>query len=1018
VWAGERPVVLGGPRQLTLLGFLLLNANRAVAADTITERVWGSSPASANRLQMAVARLRHVLEPLAILDDQLIRTVSGGYMIAVAAGQLDADAFESSVRDAGEALEADDPERAATLATWGLALWRGPAYAELAFTDFALPEIRRLDELRLVALETRVEADLQRGRHAQIVGELTPMVARDPTRERLVGQLMLALYRSQQQTAALDVYQRTRAMLSDQLGLEPGPALASLQQRILEHDPALVSADREGPSGVARDSGGHMADVGHASPREMQRAPAPSTAILGREREIEAVCGLLRRADVRLVTLVGPGGVGKTRLALALAHEMEQTHPAAVCWVELASVGQASDVADALARGLDVVRQPGETGLEATRRFLSARRMLLVIDNFEHVLDASGAMGDLLAACPALTILVTSREALDLSGEHRVIVAPLAPPLVPQRATVAELEAAPATELFIAAARRHDAAFALDPGQAPAVAELCARLDGLPLALELAAARVGLLGVQELAAELDAAVEGAPRTARDIPDRHRTLAATIDWSHALLDEAQQGAFAAFAVFAGGGTLDAVEAVTTAPRHVLQALIAKSVIQRRSQPDGSTRLTMLETVRQYAAARLKDRPERGAVRRRHFEVYERVAAAAAGRLNTHDDAAALGALDTEIDNLTGALRWATRHAPGDALRLARYLGLYWDVRGDASGIGYLDAVLSADGDDGDPGDRGWVLFLRAHMRGARHEHKEAREDAERAVDLLNDVGDAIGLADAYSCLAYLASSLGDGPEVERNFREAAYQHAQRSGDDRTIGAALGRLALTRPRGERESDLERASELLTRVGDDRSLAAIWLTGAYVALLEDCPAESIAYSEIALAAAERSGSVPNMMLVMGNVGLAHLFLREVPTARSAFMRQLTLCLGQSFQFGADEGLAGLAAVAAAENDPETAATLLGASSALGYPLPADQAVHDRLEREFFAQVRTACGPQRWRRAERAGAALSYDAAIRAALQPQTAEAPSEPSPGDGASAEVLGATGGSRASSPSRR
>jgi predicted ATPase len=709
--------------------------------------------------------------------------------------------------------------------------------------------------------------------------------------------------------------------------------------------------------------------------------------------------------------------VGKTRLALAVAHAMERSYPGAVCWTELASVGQSADVEETLARALDIPRLPEESASDALRRFLSPRRLLLVIDNFEHLLDASGVVGDLLGACAALKVLVTSREALNLSAEHRVVIEPLALPAAPEQATLAELQATAATGLFLAAARRHDARFAPEPGQAPAVARLCVRLDGLPLALELAAARVELLGIDELAVELDAALSGSRRTARDLADRHQTLDATIEWSRALLNDIEQAAFAAFAVFAGGATLAAAEEVTAAPRDVLHALIAKSVIRRRPQPDGSTRLVMLETVRQYASARLEERPEREAIRRRHFDVYERLAASAAARLNTHDETSALSVLDAEVDNLSAALRWAIRRAPASAVRLACHLGGYWVIRADASGLGYLDAVLTA-GDGGDAADRGRVLLFRARLRGARHEHVLAREDTNDAVALLEEIGDVAGLAAAYLYLAFLAASLGDADDAVQRLGEIAIQHAERAGEDRLIAMALARLATVIPHGAREENLERARVMLARIGSDREIAQVYINAAYTSLREDHPAESMAYSEIARVAAERLGDVAQTMFVMGNIGIAHLFLGDPEAAGAAFRRQLELCLGQAFEFGADEGLIGLGAVAAAGGHPQRAATLLGASTALGYPLPLDQPVYDRLDRDYFTPARTACGAARWQPAQQAGAALSYEAAIRAALEPPAVEAPSVQHPLDGASTEILGVTDDSGASPGARR
>jgi hypothetical protein len=551
------------------------------------------------------------------------------------------------------------------------------------------------------------------------------------------------------------------------------------------------------------------------------------------------------------------------------------------------------------------------------------------------------------------------------------------------------------------------------------VARLCIRLDGLPLALEIAAARVELLGIEELASDLDLALSGARRNARDLADRHQTLDATIEWSHALLDDVQQEAFAAFSVFAGGATLDAAEGVTAAAREVLHALIAKSVIRRRRQADGSSRLVMLETVRQYAAARLEERSDREAVRRRHLGVYERLADSAAGRLNTHDEASALMVLDAEVDNLSAALRWAIRHEPASALRLTAHLGSYWAIRPDAASLGYADAALAAAGTGADAADRGRVLLFRTNLHAARHDFATAREDTRSAAALFEAVGDDAGLSRAYWNLAFLAGSLGEGADVERGLGEIALQHAERAGDDHLIAMALSKLAHVTPRGERERLLDRAHVLLTRIGNDRELARVYTNAAYSSLLDDRPAESMAYSEIARTAVERVGDGAQTMFVMGNIGVAHLFRGEVGPAGAAFRRQLELCLGHAFAFGADEGLAGLAAVAAAEGQPERAAMLLGASASLGFPLPIDQPVYDRLDRDYLARARTAYGPARWHLAHQAGAALSSDAAIRAALGPPAAEAsPAADDRSYAASVIPLGVRSGSGASSAARR
>ena len=506
-------------------------------------------------------------------------------------GELDAEVFAARVREGRRALDAGEPARAAELLRKALALWRGPALAEVCFEDFAQAEIRRLEELRLVALEARVDCDLELGRHVQLIGELEGLLAVQPTRERVASQLMLALYRSARQGDALEVYQRTRVQLAEQLGLEPGPALKALQAQILEQAPSLDARDEAHQPPMADAQAG--ASALDPPPPPVAVLSLPPTATIGREQELEVVAGLLGSPDSRLVTLTGPGGVGKTRLALAVAHAIQSSFADGVCWVELAGLTRPDDVGSTVSRALALTPLQGESTRDALHRYLATKRLFLVIDNFEHVLDAAGLIGELHGACPGVTVLVTSREGLDLASEHRVVLSPLALPPVAEQTTMAEIESTAASQLFLAAARRRDSRFALTATDALVIAQICVRLDGLPLALELAAGRTGLLGVTELAAGLDAALNSPSAGSRDAPARQQTLQATIEWSYQLLDEDLQTAFVHFAVFAGGATLDAAQMVTGASLEMLQALIAKSLLDRRRQPDGTTRLVMLK-----------------------------------------------------------------------------------------------------------------------------------------------------------------------------------------------------------------------------------------------------------------------------------------------------------------------------------------------------------------------------------------------------------------------------------------
>jgi predicted ATPase len=295
-------------------------------------------------------------------------------------------------------------------------------------------------------------------------------------------------------------------------------------------------------------------------------------------------------------------------------------------------------VLGAVAQTLGIAPSPSECASEALHRVLTGKRFLLVVDNFEHVLDAAVLVADLLAASPGLSVLVTSREPLDLTGEHRVMIEPLAFPNVSEDVTVAELEATDATALFLAAAHRRDGSFEATPANAQTIAWICARLEGLPLALELAAARTGALGVRALAERIDAAVSDLGAGPRDAPARQQTLRATIDWSYRLLDANQSQAFVRFATFAGGATLDAAKEITGASHETLEALVAKSLVTRRRQPDDSNRLVMLESIRQYAVELLGGQgDERERLRRRHADWFLALAQA---RRRSHIRAAAL------------------------------------------------------------------------------------------------------------------------------------------------------------------------------------------------------------------------------------------------------------------------------------------------------------------------------------------------------------------------------------------
>ncbi len=463
-----------------------------------------------------------------------------------------------------------------------LALWRGPALADLAFEDFAQSEIARLEELRLSAMEGRFEHELADGRHAELVGELAAAVRAHPLRERLAGQLMLALYRSGRQAEALDAYRDARTTLVEELGLEPGEELSELQRRILVHDPAL--------------------DFTRNSRRT--ELPASVTSFVGRRRELEEVRALVARPGVRLLTLTGAGGTGKTRLALEVARGVAGEFADGARFVPLAAVAKPELVPAGIAEALGLQQNRGQSIEDALKAFLADRELLLVLDNLEHLLEATPLATELLAAAPELTILATSRTHLNLYGETEYAVPPLS-----------------AREDAVTLFADRAAAVRPDFAVTDVVAEICARLDGLPLAIELAAARVRTLAPAEILARLERRLELLAGGPRDVPARQRTLRDTLLWSYDLLAPVDQRLFARLAVFAGGWPLAAADGVCCGDLEVgaaagLQSLAEKNLVL----PEADGRFGMLETIRELAGERLTAGGEEPAIRGAHAHWY--------------------------------------------------------------------------------------------------------------------------------------------------------------------------------------------------------------------------------------------------------------------------------------------------------------------------------------------------------------------------------------------------------------
>ncbi|MBG0830784.1 winged helix-turn-helix domain-containing protein [Planomonospora sp. ID67723] len=776
---GGEKAEIAGQRLRALLGLLLLDAGRPVPLDRLVSGVWGDRPpaAAGNALQALVSRLR------AVLGDQraMVEATATGYRLAVDPDLVDAHRFARLAAEGRQALGAGLPAEAAGTLRAALELWRGPALADLAGNEAVAAELTRLDTLRLDALEDRIEADLLLGRGAEVAAELPALIAAHPLRERLRGQLMRALYGSGRQVEALAAFEEARAAFAEELGADPSPALTGLHLAMLRRDwsetavrPAPQSRvpDRTAPSPPGVPGGPRAplpSPVAVAAPGRASQAarvpppgnlPARLTSFVGREHEVARVAELL--AGHRLVTLLGPGGAGKTRLAVESAEAVADRMPGGVWLAELAAVAEPSEVPQAVFSALELhdsvpAGPPGTFPVPPARdplsRLVSAlagKRLLIVLDNCEHLVEAVAVLADrVLSSCPEARILATSREPLAITGELTWPVPPLALP--PSGGDPDEALGYPAVRLFA------ERAAAVRPGYRPAaeagaVVRICRELDGMPLAIELAAARLRSLSAEQIAARLDdrfRLLTGGSRTA--LP-RHQTLRAVVEWSWDLLDDQERTLAGRLSVFAGGVTLDAAEQVCSGAGldradvlDMLARLVDKSLVT--TAEDGTApRYRMLETIRAYAAERLAESGERERVRLAHAEFFTELAEAAEPGLRDHRQAASVAEMSREHDNLSAALRRTVEAARFDlALRLVGALGWYWWLRSyriegahrAREVLGLVDGALAA-GERVDGAGAGPLTLARVaygvNAVGAGIELDAARDQLTEAVRL--------------------------------------------------------------------------------------------------------------------------------------------------------------------------------------------------------------------------------------------------------------------------------------------
>ena len=621
-----RRLEIGHARQRCVLAALLVDVNRPVPVDQLADRVWADQPPHRARNALAgyLSRLRTLL---ADAEDVMIAREPGGYALATDALSVDLHRFRHL---ASQARAAADPRDAVALFDRALDLWRGEPFASLD-TPWVNDVRTALEAERLSVALDRNDVALRAGRHTELLVELAAALHAHPLDERLAGQLMLAQYRSGRQADALETYRQMRERLVDELGVDPSPPLRRVHQQILDgeppprvSEPAVLAVGRQ-PSGL----------------------PRRATSFIGREHEVLRVAAALREGP--LVTLTGVGGVGKTRLALEAAAREQDRFGDGVCVCELAPLDDGAAVTHAVASALRLQQQQG-LGIEATViEYLRTRQLLLVVDNCEHVLEAAARLLDqIVRHCPRVSVLATSREALGIEGERILLVPPL--------------PVEDATRLFADRARAGRPDFDLAHEPAGAVAEICRRLDGLPLAIELAAARMRVMSSIDIARRLDR-LRLLSGGARGAPPRQQSLAATIDWSYRLLTEPEQSLFMRLSVFAGGFDLDAAHGVCGADGaseddtlELLTGLVDKSMVIVRSGTD-RTRYGVLETLRAFGRDRLRENgiDDRNATR--HAQYYTELAERAAAAMHGPDERAWVERMLPDYDNLRAAFERA-------------------------------------------------------------------------------------------------------------------------------------------------------------------------------------------------------------------------------------------------------------------------------------------------------------------------------------------------------------------------
>ena len=885
VLVGGTPADVGGSKRQALLAMLALQYGRVVSVDALVDGVWGEDLPSAprNALHHHVARLR------AALGEESIRGSPDGY--ALTGARVDAVSFEELLAETRTALRDGDAPAAAEATGAALALWRGSPLQGLTDSSWFGAEARRLAGLHADTLEEHFEAALALGRHRELTPALRSALAENPFRERLWGQLMLALYRSGRQADALETFQEARRVLGDELGLEPGPELRRLQEAILSHEPAIAALP------VAR-------------PRR-PKLPAPSTSFVGRGDELGHVAQLL--GEHRLVTLIGAPGVGKSRLALETARLLEQRFPDGIWLVDLARAGGDADAVRLLA---DVVDVRGPDPLARVTSRLRDAAALVVLDACEHVLEeAARIAATVLAECPGLRFLATSREALHVANEVRFPVAPLR---------------SAAADLFVDRARAARPGYEPDADELALAAEIARRLDGLPLAIELAAARMNVLGLGELASMLER--RGA--LLRDGPASDPSWSALqglVEWSYDLLHGDEKTLLQQLAVHRGGASLASLVALAgkrdlteATVAYLLAALVDKSIVSA-SFAAGAARFDMLDTVREYVFERLVEGGGLTAARRAHAEYFAGLAEEARTGLRGREWLQWERRLELEHDNFWAALAYARDASDAYvAVRLGT-LGWYFALAGRVSeGRRFLDVALSATRDEEPLELRIEVTAALCYLATEELDLDAALAAGERAVSLAETVTAPRELGLAQLTLALALASSGEGQRADALAQEACAA-LEAAGDHWGAAASCIIRATGAARNDDVATVAAMVEAISRHSGAIEYDAFRLPGllleAWVAERRDESAAALKAYERALELAGRVGFGDHAAFALAGLAAHALGEGDLREAEELERQALATADAAGATWAAAHARLGLGRVAEAAGDPDGA-------------------------------------------------------------------------------------------------